>query len=216
MSQDLGTAFAVLERSLAETERKANALRSAINTLCEEAGIPLKYPNVGRSAEHDAVNTQIQPDTFYGKKQSTAIRMFLEMRKAQGLGPATPREIFEALRAGGYQFETKNEINALVGLRALLRKNNVTFHRLPNGAYGLLSWYPDAKAGKPSDDDDDDATTPNKEATTSRKPVAASELRKAREPGKRGRPPKTPERKDKPDVDHRPDVTGPVTGAKVA
>jgi hypothetical protein len=213
MPNDLGTAIAALERSLADTERKANALRSAINTLCEEAGLPPKYPNVGRSAEQAAVNTQIQPDTFYGKKQSTSIRMYLEIRKAQGLGPATPREIFEALKTGGYQFETRNETNALVGMRALLRKNNVTFHRLPNGTYGLLSWYPDARAGKPSDDDDDDATS-NKEATT--KSAAASELRKTRQPGKRGRPPKTPERKEKPDVDHRPDVTGPVTGAKVA
>jgi hypothetical protein len=216
MSNDLGTAIAALERSLAEVERKANTLRSAINTLCEEAGIPPKYPNVGQSAEHAAVNTQIQPDTFYGKKQSTAIRMYLEMRKAQGLGPATPRDIFEALKTGGYQFETRNEINALVGMRALLRKNTVTFHKLPNGSYGLLTWYPDAKAGRPSDDDDEEEAAPNKEATTNRKSAAASELRKAREPGKRGRPPKAPERKEKPDVDHRPDLTGPVTGTKVA
>jgi hypothetical protein len=91
---------------------------------------------------------QIGPDTFYGKKQSTAVRQYLEMRKAGGKGPATPREIFDALKKGGLQFETKNDEVALVGLRALLRKNTVTFHKLPNGSYGLLSWYPDAKKPK--------------------------------------------------------------------
>ena len=124
---DFNSAIAALERSLSEIERKANALRSAINTLCEEAGKPPKYPERGETGEHTSVSTQIQSDTFYGKKQSTAIRMYLDIRKSQGVGPATPREIFEALRAGGYQFETKNETTALIGLRALLRKNTVTF-----------------------------------------------------------------------------------------
>jgi len=71
-----------------------------------------------------------------------------------------------------------------------------------------------AKAGKSSDDDDDE----NKEAATNQKSAAASELRKPRVRPKlrRGRPPKTPERKEEPDVVHRPDVTRPVTGTKVA
>jgi hypothetical protein len=211
MSSDLNAAIAALERSLSETERKANALRSAINTLCEEAGKPPKYPDIGETGEHLSVSTQIQSDTFYGKKQSTAIRMYLEIRKSQGVGPATPREVFEALRTGGYQFETKNEITALIGLRALLRKNTVTFHKLPNGTYGLATWYPDAKAGRPSDDDDE-----NEEAAPTRRSGAASELRKARVPGKRGRPRKTPERKEVPDAANRPDVRSPVKDTEAA
>ena len=81
--------------------------------------------------------------------------MYLEMRKAQGLGPATPREIFESLKDGGYQFETKDETNAMIGLRALLRKNTVTFHKLPSGTYGMASWYPDAKKPKVTSDQSD-------------------------------------------------------------
>ena len=38
----------------------------------------------------------------------SAMREYLEMRKRQGLGPAKPREFFEALKAGGYQFEAKD------------------------------------------------------------------------------------------------------------
>lgn len=78
------------------------------------------------------------------------MREYLEMRKAQGIGPATPRDIYEALKSGGYQFETKDDTVALVGLRALLRTQPLVFHRLPQGTYGLTSWYPDAK--RQSDD----------------------------------------------------------------
>jgi hypothetical protein len=213
MSNDLGTAISALERSLAEVERKANGLRSAINTLCEEAGIAPKYPDAGRSAEQAAVATQIKPDTFYGKKQSTAMRMYLDMRKAQSLGPATPREIFEALKAGGYQFETRNETTALIGMRALLRKNTVTFHKLPNGSYGLLSWYPDAKASKSpdGDDDGDDGESASERQTAAGKKPAAAELRKTRGPSQRGTYQKSPERKESPDVVHQPDNKRVVT-----
>ena len=139
--------------------------------------------------------------------------MYLDMRRAQGLGPATPREIFEALKAGGYQFETKNEITALIGMRALLRKNTVTFHKLPNASYGLLAWYPDAKAGKPFDDDDE---TSEKETAASKKPGAASQSRKVRLPLKRVRLLRTPERDEEPHVVHEPDVSGPGRTAKIA
>jgi len=78
----------------------------------------------------------------------TAVREYLDMRKLQNLGPTTPREIYTAITSGGFQFETKDEHTALVGLRALLRKRTAFFHKLPNGTYGLTSWYPDAKKPK--------------------------------------------------------------------
>lgn len=150
MKQEFSPAIAALERRLIDTERKATELRHAINVLCEEAGIPLKYPTgSGPSKDGElssAAISQIKPDTFYGKKLTTAMREFLEMRRVQGNGPASPREIFEALKSGGYVFGTKNDHVAMVGLRAMLRKNTSVFHRLPNsGNYGLLSWYPNAR-----------------------------------------------------------------------
>jgi hypothetical protein len=168
MSDELQPAIAALERKLAALEQQANGIRSAINVLCETGGMPPRYPDGGGGGGRPSVDgalAQIGPDTFYGKKQSTAIRQYLEMRKAAGKGPATPREIFDALKKGGMQFETKSDDVALVGLRALLRKNTVTFHKLPNGSYGLLSWYPDAKKPKAApgdmigktDDTDEDA-----------------------------------------------------------
>ena len=156
-ADDFNPAIAALERRLAEHERKASELKGVINVLHIEAGLPPKYPEVAANtggSEGGAVLTQIKRDSFYGKKQMTAVREYLEMRRLQGNGPATPREIWEALTAGGYQFEAKDQVVALVGLRALLRKSNKVFHKLPGtGTYGLLAWYPDAK---PSAEDDVD------------------------------------------------------------
>lgn len=154
MDNSLEPAIAALERRLQDTERKANALRDAINTLCEEAGIPPRYPDGGGGGRQPNGSsgrplTQIKSDTFFGQKQTTAIRSYLEMRRAQGLGPATPKEIFETLKQGGYQFGAQKDETAMVSLRALLRKNNATFLRVPNtGTYGLRSWYPHAKISK--------------------------------------------------------------------
>src|SRR5262249_14695729 len=148
----LNTAIAVLESRLGELERKATELKSAINLLYEEAGLPQKYPDAGSeagSAGGGSVLTQIKRDSFYGKKQMTAVREYTEMRRGQGNGPATPREIYEALKSGGYAFGAKSEHVALVNIRALLRKATTVFHRLPGtGTYGLTVWYPDAKAVK--------------------------------------------------------------------
>jgi hypothetical protein len=70
------------------------------------------------------------------------------MRRQQDLGAAQVAEIYEALIKGGYQFQAKNDEVARQSLRNSLAKNTVTFHKLPNGRFGLLSWYPNAKAPK--------------------------------------------------------------------
>lgn len=154
MADDLAGAFAILEKQIAEGEQKVLTAKRAINALCEAAKLPPRYPDLESMGDGGTPGigiSNIQPDTFYGKKQSTAVRMYMEMRKGRDLGPAKPREIFQALKEGGYQFESKDETVALIGLRALLRKNTVTFHKLPNGSYGLASWYPDAKSKRPSE-----------------------------------------------------------------
>ncbi len=187
--EDFATAIAALERRLADHERKGNELRAMINFLCEEAGEPPKYASAeiagsGSVAAAAGVLTQIKRDSFYGKKQMTAIREYLEMRRAQGDGPATPQEILEALKAGGYKFEAKSDDIALVVLRALLRKATNVFHKLPGTrAYGLMAWYPGAK---PSDADGDRSS----KARRSSRSVAPK--RKAKSPRKTKASPTTP------------------------
>ena len=143
-----------LERRLAELERKANGTIEIINDMRAEDGLPPRAPFGGGGSPGNASRTgaasvtTIKPDTFYGKKMQTAVREYLEMRMLATGGqtnPATPRDIYTAITEGGFQFDTKDETNALVGLRALLRKRTAFFHKLPNGTYGLTAWYPDAK-----------------------------------------------------------------------
>jgi hypothetical protein len=166
MDNPLEIAIAALERQLYDVERKMNefrgaadAFRTSINTLCEQAGLPPRYPDGGGGggsapegkggmANATASLSSIASDRFHGKRQATAVRDYLEMRRAANLGPGKPREIYNALKQGGYQFTAKDDETALVGLRTTMRKNSVTFYKLPDGAYGLRAWYPHAKAPK--------------------------------------------------------------------
>jgi hypothetical protein len=159
MGTDQNPAIELLVAQIEELERKANAYRASVNFLCEKDGKPPLFPDNGgggggrvngpeRSQGSSSAPVQIKPDTFYGRPQQTAVREFLAIRKAAGAGPAKPLEILEGLRAGGYQVEAKTDEIALVGLRAMLRKRSTVFHKLPNGAWGLKEWYPNAKPPK--------------------------------------------------------------------
>lgn len=103
-----------------------------------------------------AINA-IRNDQFYGQPLATAIREFLQMRKAAGGGAASVKEIYDALVRGGFKFEARDDVNAQRGLRQSLTKNSITFHKLPNGNYGLLEWYPNAKPARPDRDEEDEA-----------------------------------------------------------
>lgn len=160
-------AINALEEELVAIQRQAKEMKNMINLLCQRAGLDLRYPETDNLSDIPTP-ANIKPDSFYGKRMHTAAREFLEMRKRSDLGPAAPREIFDALRSGGYQFEAKDDNIALVGVRAMLRKNSGAFHKLPNGQYGLTVWYKDIKA--PKDGGDDRATSsPSKRATAKRK-----------------------------------------------
>ncbi len=145
-------AIARLQAKLREQEQGVIKTKLGINFLCEEAGKPPMF----RAAElqvGSGVALSIRSDQFYGQPLATCIRQVLEMRKALNQGPATVNEIYDALIEGNYQFDTKNEDNAKRGLRVSLTKNNVTFHKLPDGKFGLLEWYPMAKGPKRKDTD---------------------------------------------------------------
>jgi hypothetical protein len=115
------------------------------NTLCGAVG---RLPAYALENAATALPTQIRSDQFYGQPLAGSVRTILEMRRAQNLGAATNREIYDSLMAGGYEFDTKSEDIAQKSLRNSLAKNTALFHKLPNGQFGLLAWYPNVKKPK--------------------------------------------------------------------
>jgi hypothetical protein len=179
MPNELDPAIAAFERRREDALAVVAECERTINTLCKEAGYGPRY--IETSTNNATKVTQISDDTFYGQKQTPAMRMYLEMRKAQGLGPASPRDIYQALEQGGYVFEAKTPEIAMVGMRALLRTQPAVFHRLPQGTWGLTSWYPDAKKPK------EEAKPKKKKAAAKKRAAAKSKLPILPPPRKRER-----------------------------
>lgn len=132
-----------LEKTLKSKVDEVRQIKRMINDLCRMASLPLRYA-VEEESDGMGQLGSIKPDSFYGRPLATVIREYLQMRRGSGQSAATVNEIHEALKLGGYEFETKDEDNAKRGLRASLSKNPI-FHQLPNGQYGLSEWYPKAK-----------------------------------------------------------------------
>jgi hypothetical protein len=146
MNDELSNTIEVLTTRVRAKEEEANKLKRLINELCSEAGIEIRFPGI---TENGGTISAIRSDEYYGQPLTAAIRNYLERRKTSGLGAATLSEIFNAVREGGYKFDTRNDENAKIGVGNALRKTTSVFHRLPNGQYGLLTWYPNAKARLP-------------------------------------------------------------------
>src|SRR5438046_6313062 len=77
-----------------------------INDLCKLKGVPPLYPDAEGAGAH--TSGKIRPDLWYTAGLSTAAREFLEMRSAAGHGPASVDEIYAALVAGSFQFESRD------------------------------------------------------------------------------------------------------------
>ena len=134
-----------LKQKVIEKEKELNEAKSTVNNLCSMVGRPLLYALEGQSS---AVSTgQLRGDEYYGRPLATVITTILENRNVQHIGPAKVKEIYEQMIAGGYQFDAKDDVNAMRGIRISMAKNQ-KFHKLPNGKWGLTDWYPNVKEGK--------------------------------------------------------------------
>ena len=147
MAEQIKSAIAVLQTELKEQEQQVIETKKLINSLCKRSGMPPMYADAELNAS-GGVPLTIRSDQFYGQPLAPSIREILQMRRALNRGPATVNEIYDALHEGGFKFETKNLDNAKRGLRISLMKNTAVFHKLPNGQFGLLEWYPNVKARK--------------------------------------------------------------------
>jgi len=149
MRDDIQKTVEVLRDKIRMREEEASRLKKIINDLYVEEGESAPYPNI--SAESAATLNSLRSDQFYGQTMAGAARQYFEMRKASGLGASSISEIFQALKKGGFRFDAKNDDYSKNALRIALRKNSVTFHRLPNADFGLLEWY---ERPKPALEDD--------------------------------------------------------------
>ncbi len=152
-----------LSAEIAAEEAATRKKKDTVNTLCTVIGRPPAYAIEEAAA---ATPTNIRSDQFYGQPLASAVRTILEMRKQRGLGAAANNEIYDAFIAGGYEFDTKSVDIARKSLRNSLAKNTALFHKLPNGQFGLLSWYPNVKKPKyslPVEDPSSDAEPPTVE-----------------------------------------------------
>ena len=135
----------LLQTQIAEVETELAGKKRVVNDLCKLANIDPVYVLESTSSSEGLT---IRNDEFYGQPLQTSIKSILNKRKACGRGAASVNEIFDALTQGGYAFNAKNDEYAKRTLYQNLGKNTVTFHKLPNGNYGLMEWYPAAKEAK--------------------------------------------------------------------
>ena len=177
----LQPAIDALEADLVPLERQVNALVTTINVLRAKAGMPPRPTGGGGHSHSDGPQpdgggggtlTSIHSDSFLGKRMGSAVREYLTMRKTSGGdAPATVREIFDSLKKGGYAFGSKDDDNAIIVLRAMLRKNTAQYHKLENGKYGLRAWYPHLPKprGNAAEADDDGDTADASDAALEKK-----------------------------------------------
>lgn len=142
MSERLSAAIEELQERLRGQMQEVAETKKAINTLRRAMNLDPLYPD-----EVEQVASAIRPDQFYGKPLSTAAQEYLERKKQA----TQAEEILRGLEQGGYDFAALGwkEKDRLRSLAISLAKNTKTFHRLPNGTFGLLSWYDQATIRKP-------------------------------------------------------------------
>ncbi len=131
----------VIDKLLAEVGEK----KKLANALARTAGLEPVYNEIEEVASGSS--RIVRADQFANyTAPSPAVRKFLELRGEQ-LGATTVEVIYEALKAGGYNFEHAPPSEAKNNLKVSLGKDSEVL-RLPNGCYGLLSWYPAQKREK--------------------------------------------------------------------
>jgi hypothetical protein len=148
MTDRLDDAIAELLEDLQDKLNEISETKKAINLLLRRSGKEVIFPD--ESPERIA-SPKIRADQFYGRPLATSVQDFLEQRKkATGDQACDATDILKGLEAGGFDFKALGwkDTDRLRSLSISLAKNTKLFHRLPNGLFGLLAWYPEKASGK--------------------------------------------------------------------
>jgi hypothetical protein len=175
MNEAISATIAHIQTGMKPLEEQLSAKKKLVNALCAEAGEPPIYADVDFPAT--ATNGSVRPDQYFGRPTATVAREILERRRAIGQGAMPLNDLYEAMKAGGFEFSTKDETNAKTAVSTTLGKNP-GFIKVPNtGHWGLSEWYPGAKRNKPSDANDADksGSKSTKDAATTPTAFVASD-----------------------------------------
>ena len=127
-----------LKVKIAEKERELAEMKKTVNQLCKLARHSPVYPT--ESESENVLTGLLRGDEYYMQPIAKVIGLILEKRKISGAGPATVQEIYDAMKAGGYKFDSKDDENAMRGISISMSKNVAKFHKLPSGKFGLTEW----------------------------------------------------------------------------
>jgi hypothetical protein len=145
---------------------QADGLRAAINAIYMAAGEPVKYaageaPPTASAPALSAAKAYGRGE-FHGKPLLTAAKQIIGDH-----GPQTRDELFDTMRAGGFDFGTRSEKDAKDGLAISLGKAH-GIKKLGNGCYAL-----DDKKGK--EPKPNDKTTPTAAASSGNTPTTSGD-----------------------------------------
>jgi hypothetical protein len=149
VTNNLEAAIGDLTEKLQKQMNDVSETKRAINVLLRMVGKEPMFPD--ESPEQVGAALNIEPDQYYGRPLATCVQEYLEnRRKTTGKKAIQVEDILTALTQGGFDFKAQGwrDNDRLRSLSISLAKNTKVFHRLPNGWFGLLSWYPDVVAKK--------------------------------------------------------------------
>src|SRR5437016_5969573 len=126
----------IVLKQLQDLDRQATEKKRTANDLCRILERPALFADI----ETVASGVSTRPDEYYGRPAIDVIRSILEKRHQANLGAASVNEIYDAMIAGGYAFQTANDAHAKRGIYSVVGDSQ--FHRLPGGRVGLAAWYP--------------------------------------------------------------------------
>ncbi|MEX2315552.1 MAG: hypothetical protein WD669_00255 [Pirellulales bacterium] len=142
MSENMQNAIAELQRHLDGLNEQAIDTKKTINSLCRVMGEPALYTDADLApTDTSSRSFQLNGDEYFNRPLAGVVKSILEGRRERNQGPASAEEIFDQMRAGGFEFEGRSEDKALHGLKISLSKNTTAFLKLPNGKFGLAEWY---------------------------------------------------------------------------
>lgn len=137
MDTKLKGAIDVLEEQLAGLIEQGKNLKRTINGLSVAGGEAAPYSDIDSPVTGQS--RTILPDQFFGRGLVTAVKDYLKLK-----GRAAPsREIFDALKAGGFEFSAGDEKLQYRGFTISLSKSARHFvYVKPTDSWGLPEFYP--------------------------------------------------------------------------